>query len=129
MEENLTTNTGGGQAAGRSNGGKPLLGRLIKWTSVAALLFTIGVIAVYCAGSYREYGDAAQFKIIRVFMSSAILLVLASLYGIILNVWYFFRTKNRRFLLGLPGYALLVIAGGAIAAGAGFIISFAGGNS
>jgi hypothetical protein len=107
---------------------KPLLGKLVKWTVWAAFAFSLSVIALYCIGSYRDFSDTTQFFLVRLCIRSSIFLVLASLYGIALAMWYAVRYKNGRYCLGIPGFLLLVLFGSASAAGAAFILSLAGGN-
>jgi hypothetical protein len=115
MRQNLTT--------------KPLLGTLVAWTIRVVFGFTVLVIGFYCLGSYLDFEDRLQFFLVRLCMLSALLLCLASFWGIFLDVLYAVRYKNSRFLLGVAGCILLVLFGGLAACAAAFILSLTGGNA
>ncbi|MDR0402987.1 MAG: hypothetical protein LBH35_05285 [Treponema sp.] len=113
---------------GRNLTTKPLLGTLVAWTVRLVFGFTVLVIGLYCFGSYAGFEDDVQFFLVRLCMSVSVLLCLASFLGIVLDIFYAVRHKNRRFLLGAAGFVLCLIFGSLAACAAAFILSLAGGN-
>jgi len=125
MKRNLTT---AHLPDGKARPARPLLGKLLKWTVLAVLALTITSIALYAAGSYRKASDGFQLAILRFCLVFSTLLVISSVYGIILNLYYAVRKRQAAYLAGVLGYTLAAALGGGAALGAGFIIGAVGGN-
>jgi len=119
---------------------KPLLGRLVKWTVLAVLALTLAVVALYVLGSYRRASAESQLALVRLSLALSMLLIISSMYGLILNIYYLFtrfpkrrpdqpeRRKRGPYIAGIPGYLLLITLGASIVLVAAFILGAVGGN-
>ena len=107
---------------------KPLLGKLIKWTVWTVLALTIAVVILYGAGSYRRASADSIFALVRLALVLSLLLIISSVYGLILDVFYVIRKRKAAYLAGIAGYLVLIALGAVIALGAAFVIGAVGGN-
>lgn len=107
---------------------KPLLGRLIKFTVLTVLALTLAVVILYVAGSYRNSPDEAQLVLVHIALALSLLLVISSVYGFLLNLYYAGRRLHAKYLLSAAGYILAIALGAAIALMAAFILGAVGGN-
>jgi len=119
---------------------KPLLGRLVKWTVLAVLALTLAVVALYVVGSYRRVSADSQLALVRLSLALSMLLIISSLYGLILSIYYLFtrfpkrrpgqpeRRRRAPYITGIFVYLLLMALGAAIVLVAAFIIGAVGGN-
>jgi hypothetical protein len=123
MKRNLTT-----AISQRLGYAKPLLGKLVKWTVWAVLGLTIVIIILYVAGSYRQVSDTAQLALVRFGLIVSLLLVISSMYGFVLDIFYAIHRKSLNYVAGALGYVLVMAIGALIALSLAFIISAAGGN-
>jgi hypothetical protein len=115
-------------AKGLPHTSKPLLGELVKWTARAVLILTLLVVFLYGAGSYRRASDHTQLSLVRLTLILSLLLVISSIYGLLINLFYAIRRQRAAFLAGVFGYIILIILGAVIAFGAAFIIGAVRGN-
>ena len=107
---------------------KPLLGKLVKWTAWAVLALILTVAVLYTVGSYRKASDDSQLALVRISLVLSLLLIISSIYGIILDLFYAVRRRRLRYLTGVLGYILVAAFGALIALGSAFIIGAVGGN-
>ena len=123
MKRKLTTaKKSGWQSA------KPLLGILVRWTVWTILAFDLVVVLLYVAGSYQKASDSSQLSLVRICLILSMLMIISSLYGIILDIYYMFRRRRPAYLTGIAGYILVIALGTLLALGAAFIIGAVGGN-
>ena len=127
MKRNLTTVQALSQNRAWQSA-KPLLGKLIKWTVWAVLALTLTVVILYIAGSFRKVSDDSQLLLVRISLVLSLLLIISSIYGFILNMYYAVRRRKIAYIIGGAGYILIIVMGAAIALGAAFIIGAVGGN-
>jgi len=107
---------------------KPLLGKLVKWTVLAVLALTITALVLYTAGSYRKASDDSQLVLVRFCLIVSMLLIISSIYGLLLNLYYAIRKQQAAYLAGILGYLLIIALGLFIVLGSAFIIGATGGN-
>lgn len=107
---------------------RPLLGKLIKWTVWAVLALNISVITLYTVGSYQRADDQSQLALVRICLVVSLLLVISSIYGIVLDLYYALRRQKAAYLAGVLGYMLIIVLGFCTALAAAFIIGAVGGN-
>ncbi|MCL1814958.1 MAG: hypothetical protein FWG27_03950 [Treponema sp.] len=107
---------------------KPLLGKLIKWTTLGILVLALTTVTLYTAGSYRKDSDNSQLVLVRSFLTLSLLLIISSIYGVILNLYYAVRKRQGAYLFGVLGYVLIIVLGILIALGAAFILGAVDGN-
>ena len=127
MKRNLTTVKKTSQSKARA-AVKPLLGKLIKWTTWTLLVLNLLVVILYIAGSYQRASDTAQLALVRICLILSLLLIISSIYGLILDLYYIVRRHEAVYLLGIAGYIMIIVLGALLALGAAFIIGAAGGN-
>jgi hypothetical protein len=101
---------------------------LVNRTVLFFLVLCLLSLFLYAIGTVQGFMDDTQLFLLRLGVGLSGLLALSSLYGMILDLYLFFRQKKRRFILAAGLYAFLGIFGGVIAASALFIISAAEGN-
>ncbi|MDR0447611.1 MAG: hypothetical protein LBH07_02975 [Treponema sp.] len=101
---------------------------MVKWTARAVLILTLLVVFLYGAGSYRRASDHTQLSLVRLTLILSLLLVISSIYGLLINLFYAIRRQRAAFLAGVFGYIILIILGAVIAFGAAFIIGAVRGN-
>ena len=124
MKRNLTT----AKNITNNNRAKPLLSILVKWTVWANLSFDLITVVIYVVGSYRKASDGVQITLVRICLMASVLLIISSLYGLILDLYYMIRRHRPAYLRGIAGYLLTLTLGTLLALGAAFIISAVGGN-
>ena len=107
---------------------KPLLGKLVKWTVWTVLGINAAVLVLYVIGSYQKASDDAQLALVRICLILSLLLIISSVYGLVLDVYYIIRRHQPFYLLGIIGYILLIALGAILALAAAFIIGAVGGN-
>ena len=132
MERNLTTakkiTKKNPQTSADRQGVKPLLGVLVKWTVWAILAFDLIIVVLYIIGSYRKASDGVQLTMIRICLMLSVLMVISSLYGIILDLYYMFTKRRPAYLGGIAGYIFTIALGTLLVLVTAFIISAVGGN-
>ncbi|MCL1813860.1 MAG: hypothetical protein FWG29_10125 [Treponema sp.] len=107
---------------------KPLLGKLVKWTVWTILILNLSVVILYIAGSYQKASDAAQLTLVRICLILSLLLIISSVYGFFMDIYYLIRRHQAVYLVGIVGYIVIIAIGAILALGAAFIIGAAGGN-
>ena len=107
---------------------KPLLGKLIKWTTWAVLAIDVAIIILYAIGSYRKAPGTIQLFLVRACLILSLLLIISSVYGLILDLYYAIRRKQAMYLAGAAGYIILIALGIALALFSAFIIGAVDGN-
>ena len=127
MKRNLTTAGKISQSEAWKTA-KPFLGRLIKWTVWAVLAFDLLIVILYIIGSYQKASDDTQLTLVRICLVLSLLLIISSLYGIFLNLFYVFSKRKIFYLSGVAGYILIIVLGAALALISAFIIGAVGGN-
>jgi len=107
---------------------RPLLGKLVNWTVLTLLFITVLTVIFYIVGSNRNVSDESQFVLLRFCLAVSVLLIIASVYGFILDLYYAVQKKKPAFLAFALGYVLIMAVGAVTVLGAAFILSAAGGN-
>ena len=100
----------------------PLLGRLVKWAVWIILALTLAVHIAYMSGSYRKASDESQLTLVNVCLVLSLLLIIASFYGMVLELYYAVRKRNTAYLAAAMGYILLIVLGTLALFGAMFVI-------
>jgi hypothetical protein len=103
--------------------GRPLLGKLVTWTVLALLFLVLTAVVFYIIGSYRKVSDASQLALIRFCLGVSLLLIIFSVYGFVLELYYVLREKKPVYLAFALGYVLIMALGAATVFGAAFIIN------
>jgi O-antigen ligase len=83
---------------------------------------------LYAVGTGQGFRDSTQLSLLGLTTVLGVLLVVASVYGIIMDGCFLIRRKRVRFLLGALGYLFLGFLGTVAALGAALIMVIAGGN-
>ena len=107
---------------------KPLLGKLIKWTTWAIFILNLITVILYIAGSYQKISDDTLLTLVRICLILSLLLIISSVYGIILDLFYIVRKRQPVLLFGIAGYIMIIALGTLLALGAAFIVGATGGN-
>ena len=107
---------------------KPLLGKLVKWAVWIFLILLFAVIIMYIAGSYQRVSDDYQLALVRASLILSLMVIISSIYGLILDLFYAVKKKRIMYLIGILGYILIIAFGTIIALAAAFIIGAVGGN-
>jgi hypothetical protein len=123
MKRNLTT-----AISLRLGYARSLLGKLVKWTVRAILVLTLVIVVLYILGSYRGVDDNSQLTLVRFGLIVSLLLVISSIYGFLLDLFYTIHRKKAAYLIGALGYVVIIVLGALIALSMAFIIGAAGGN-
>ena len=66
--------------------------------------------------------------LVRFWLVLALLLIIFSVYGLVLNLYYGIRKRKLSYSAGIAGYGLLIALGSVFALGAAFIIDMVRGN-
>ena len=127
MKRNLTTAKNRPRSK-RGDTTKPLLGKLIKWTVLAIVALNITVIILYIASSIRKSPDDFLLSLVRMCLVLSLLMIISSIYGFLLNVFYSIRKRHISYLGGGAGYILIIVFGIILAIAAAFIIGAVEGN-
>ena len=127
MRRNLTTAKKNDQNEPRFTA-KPLLGKLIKWTTWTILAVYLVVLILYIAGSYQKAPDDSQLALVRMCLVLSLLLIISSSYGFVLNLFYTAKRRHISCLIGAAGYIALIALGAILTLSAAFIIGAVGGN-
>ena len=127
MKRNLTTGTRLSRSKTRL-AAQPLLGKLIKWTVRVILAITVTMHIFYISGSYRKVSDDSQLALLRFCLTFSLLLIISSIYGLVLDLYYAVRKRQAAYLAGVLGYLLLIVLGLILSLGAAFVIGAVGGN-
>ena len=107
----------------------PLLGKLIKAAVWIILVFTIAVVVLYIAGSYRKISADSLLALVRLGLILSQLLIISSVYGLILDIIYIVSKKKTAYIAGIAGYLLTMVFGGVVTLSMAFIIGAVGGNT
>ena len=107
---------------------KPLLGKLIKWTTWTILAINLVVVILYIAGSYQKASDESQLALVSMCLVLSLLLIISSCYGIILDIFYTVSRRQISCLIGVAGYSMITALGAIFALAAAFVIGAVGGN-
>ena len=107
---------------------KPLLAKLVKWTVWFILALDILAAVLYIIGSYQKAPDESQITLVRTCLILSMLMIISSVYGIILDLFYLITKRKPAYLAGILGYILIIALGAVLALGAAFIIGAVKGN-
>ena len=132
MKRNLTTakniTNNNSKTGTEQQKDKPLLSLLVKWTVWGILAFNLINVVLYILGSYRKTPDEVQLTLVRICLMLSVLMIISSLYGIILDLYYMFTRRRPAYLGGIAGYFITIVLGALLVFGTAFIISAVGGN-
>jgi hypothetical protein len=92
-------------------------------------LMCLITLFLYAIGTDQGFMDSTQLALLGIAAIAALMLLVASLYGLVLDLFLFYQNRWLRFLGGAGIYLVLGIFGFAAAAAAIFIITAAGGNA
>jgi hypothetical protein len=121
----------------------PLILMLLRRGVVFFALMSLFSIFLYALGTRQEFTDPTQFMLIRCSIVFGILLFCGAVYGLLLNLAFFFRYRflkttnpaytrpgsgSFHFLQNLGVYMSLTILGLIIALGMAFILAITRGN-
>jgi hypothetical protein len=100
-------------------------------TRVVVFFFLMCLITLflYTIGTNQGFMDSTQITLLKIAAVLGLMLLAASLYGLALDLFLFFKNHWLRFLGGAGIYLVLGVFGFAAAAVALFIIAAAGGNA
>ena len=107
---------------------KPLLAKLIKYAVWFILALDLLTVILYIIGSYQKASDASQITLVHTWLVLSLLMIISSVYGIILDLFYLVKRHKPAYLAGIAGYVLIIILGALFVLGAAFIIGAVKGN-
>jgi len=121
MKRKLTS-TARQQEKNTLKNGKTLLGSLVKWTVLVILAITLAVHIAYMSGSYRNASDESQLALVHSCLVLSLLLIIFSIYGLVLELYYAVRKRYLIYLAAAMGYFVLIVLGTLALFGAMFVI-------
>ncbi len=83
---------------------------------------------LYGVGTAQDFLESTQIGLLRLSSLFGLLLTVGSAYGALLDVFFAFARRNRRFLLGSLAYVLSALFGAAAAVFSNGVLVVAAGN-
>jgi hypothetical protein len=107
---------------------KSILVILVKRTVFFFFTMCVFTVFLYCIGTIQGFMEITQQLLLRLTIILGFSLAVGAIYGILLDCWFVFHKKRRRFLGGIGGYIGMGLFGTLIAAAATFIVVISRGN-
>jgi hypothetical protein len=107
---------------------KSILVILVKRAVFFFFTMCIFTVFLYGIGTIQGFMDITQQIMLHLAIILGFSLAVGSIYGILLDLWFVFYEKNRRFLGGIGGYIGMGLFGAVIATAATFIVVVSRGN-
>lgn len=107
---------------------KPVIALLIKRTVIFCFGLCVLSLFLYGVGTAQGFMDKTQFLLLRLIIVLGIFQGVGSVYGIICDIWLFYKQRLGSYLGGIGAYTLAGLCGIGIAALADFIMVVTRGN-
>ena len=107
---------------------KPTIFSVVKRGAFFFFLMCSAAVFLYILGTFQQFTDLTQRRLLRLAGFFGLFLSLNSLYGILMDFWFFFRKGRYRVLSDICLYAFLGLFGSLAAALTLFINVLAGGR-
>jgi nitrate/nitrite transporter NarK len=107
---------------------KPIIAILVKRTVCFFFILCFLTVFLYGIGTAQEFMDITQMFLLRVSVVLGLFQAVGSIYGLVLDLWFFFHDRKPRFLMGAAAYSILGVLGGLVAALGAFIVVVSGGS-
>ena len=86
-----------------------LLPILVNRTAIFFFLMCLFTAFLYLAGTVQNFIDRTQLSLLSIYSVFGIVLMIASTFGMILNISRLLKTRKKRYLLRASGYVFLML--------------------
>ena len=106
---------------------KPLIFIIVKRGAIFFFLMCLMLIFLYILGAFQQFTDAALLMLLRLAGFFGLFLGMNGAFGIILEIWFFFRKENFHILFNIILFFLFGSFGIVVAVFTFFIQALTGG--
>ena len=106
-----------------------LLPILVSRTVIFLFVLCILTLFLYAAGTVQGFIGSTQLALLSIYVVLGIFLTIASIGGVAVDLYRFFKNRKIRYLLRAGGYMLLMIFGSITVLAIMVIITIASGKS
>jgi hypothetical protein len=107
---------------------KPVIAILVKRTVLFFFFLSALTVFLYAIGTAQEFMDRTQLLLLHMAVILGLCLAMDSLFGVILNLWFFVHNRKPQFFRSAGIYLITGAFGAVMAMAAAFIIVASGGN-
>jgi hypothetical protein len=105
-----------------------LIPLIVSRTVVFFFIMCLLTLFLYAAGTVQDFIDSTQLALLNLYSVLGIILTIASIFGVIMDLFRFIKAKKGRYLLRAGWYLLLAAFGAATVFAVSAIVAVSGGT-